>query len=527
MGAPAFGNSERNSRATFFFLLLFGVFIRAWRLGEKPLSCDEGFIYFASKFDAPRKIIEHYRLEQHTPFPNLVSHYWMNIFGDSAVALHAEPLTWSLISMIVFAWAAWTCLPRRAAVGAVATYAFSPFLAEFAQTLRYPAFALLFSTVWITSLLKLSKGGGRWWLLTCCAGATLAVFAHLFNLLAVFCAGCFVVATRKQWGGNSVGVAVCHLIPAVAIVPKILSMTENGVTALAGAAPFGEALAHLLTAPVGGLAGVLFDFCVGRAVDEKTLPLAAVAAALLSFSAVIAVALTGSHNRFEAAMCAAILGGAAVLGWLAMLFRSVDYTSQYYVPLVPLFCVLLGIGADKIGKRAPFVATALLILFSLFSFSCLYVYWTRIDRPHNLKTATEYIEANAKPGDFMVMSPPYGYFIYYYWNETIPASRFSPDYNLWSAPQNNFYKLNADKIQLTEADIGRWHSETASDRKRVWVFWILGHVNTEDKQASAYKWLENNYIKVLEIPVRNNSYETGHIGFLALYEIPRTSEDKP
>ena len=127
----------------------------------------------------------------------------------------------------------------------------------------------------------------------------------------------------------------------------------------------------------------------------------------------------------------------------------------------------------------------------------------------------------------MVMSPPYGYFIYYYWNETIPASRFSPDYNLWSAPQNNFYKLNADKIQLTEADIGRWHSETASDRKRVWVFWILGHVNTEDKQASAYKWLENNYIKVLEIPVRNNSYETGHIGFLALYEIPRTSEDKP
>jgi len=449
----------------------------------------------------------------------------MKIFGDSAVALHAEPLTWSLISMIVFAWAAWTCLPRRAAVGAVAAFAFSPFLAEFAQTLRYPALALLFTTVWILSLFKLSKGGGRWWLLPCCAGATLAVFAHLFNLFAVFCAGCFVVATRKKWGKNAIGVAVCHLIPAVAIAPKILSMRETGVTALAGAAPFGEALAHLLTAPVGGLAGVLFDLCAGRAVDEKTLPLAAVVVALLSFLAVIAAALTGSHNRFEAAMCACILGGAALLGWLAMLFRSVDYTSQYYVPLVPLFCILLGIGADKIGKRALFAATALLILFSLFSFSSLYVYWSRIDRPHNLKTATEYIEANAKPGDFMVMSPPYGYFIYYYWNETIPASRFTPDYDLWSAPQNNYFKLNADRIQLSEADIDRWHRKIASGHKRVWVFWILGHINTEDKQAAARGWLEKNYRRVYEFPVRNNPYDTGHIGVLSLYEIQTISED--
>ena len=237
-------------------VLALGVFTRAYRLGDKVLWGDEGFVLHAATRHSLADLQRIYTLEQHTALPNTIDYFWVRAFGSSMTALHAESLMWSLLALLLFSATMYRVLPRPAAFGAVAAMALNAMLPEYAQMFRYPALAGFFATAWLCSLLMLHRTKRGVWVPVYAAALVLSVFAHLFGLFTVAVLGAFVLVTRQAWGRWHAPLVLVHVLPGLAILPKLLLIRENGITGLAGAVGLPDALHHLARLKRGGHARV-------------------------------------------------------------------------------------------------------------------------------------------------------------------------------------------------------------------------------------------------------------------------------
>lgn len=506
-------------KVLFAILLAAGLFARAYHLGDKVMWSDEGFVYHAAVQPSIHDLRGIYRLEQHTAQHNIVTYCWIRAFGKSMAALHAQSLAWSALTLLIFGALVWKLFPPYAAACALGAMALNPLLAEYAQALRYPALAGLHGMICFASLLMLRRTGRAAWLAAYACGLLLFVFVHLFSALTIASLFIFVLLTRRAWGRLYWPLLACHVIAAAAIVPKLLLMRETGVTGLAAGVAPADIARHLAGVPIGGVADTAFQFAAGRTVPMRALPLSALAGAAAVFGIVAAAALAHARRRFEARLAAFALACPVLLGWASMILRSVHFHPFYFVPLVPLFCMLIGLGADCIRAWRPLAAHALMAAIAAFSVAMLCLYWARIDRPPNYRTLAAHIEDNAQPGDFLAMSPPYFYYIEYYWRDRMPASRFAGDHDLRRAPQNMLVLLNSGRNQITDHDMRTWHRAVASRHKRVWMFWPLGVTNTEDRNATAFRWMEAHYERIYSSKIRNFPHMSEYTGFVALYRV--------
>jgi len=143
----------------------------------------------------------------------------------------------------------------------------------------------------------------------------------------------------------------------------------------------------------------------------------------------------------------------------------------------------------------------------------------RLDRPQNPKTIVEYAADNSRPGDFIVISPPYPFFFDYYWKGYIPVHDFSDDFSIATTPQNTIFLRTAEQRQITASRMDLWHEKLASRFKRVWVLFLFGPVNTEDHSGEARKWLDSHYTKIETLPYMMFPHTGQKVGELILYEI--------
>jgi len=345
------------------------------------------------------------------------------------------------------------------------------------------------------------------------------VFAHLYAIYTVTFLGLFVLLTRREWGRQFWPILLCHGVPALAILPKILLMKKMGVMGMAQGVPLSEALAHLARFPIGGIVVIIYNFCAGRYVDMHIIPAPALLGILAVFGAAAVAAVLNREHRFEAALAVTVLGGTLILGLLMMIFRSVLFNSKYYMPLFGMFSILVGLGAHCLVVKKPRLGPVLLAAYFVFSLVFLSLYWSRLNRPQNTKTVLEYLDKNARPGDFVNMSPPYPWLFEYYWKGDIPAHDFSDDFDTRTRMHNVLFLLSAGERQLTDARMREWHEQVASRYNRVWMLWILGPVNTEDRNGVAKKWMDAHYRKIETVPFRMFPYAHEHIGEVVLYEV--------
>ncbi len=65
----------------------------------------------------------------------------------------------------------------------------------------------------------------------------------------------------------------------------------------------------------------------------------------------------------------------------------------------------------------------------------------------------------------------------------------------------------------------QWHRDVASRYKRVWMFWILGERNTEDKPGFAKRWIDSHYEPVETRRYRMFPYMNDYSGVMVLYKV--------
>ncbi len=394
-------------KTALFVLILAGIFTRSYHLGDKILWIDEGINWRVASFKTVGEIIRYNSFEEHSPFPQIVSNYWVKTFGDSVTALHSQALLWSVAALLVFTFFMFRYFSWEVAFGAATALSLSAFVPEFAQMDRYPSLGMFVASLWWLGLLSYRKSGKTSAALLYGFALVLAVHVHLYAIFTVLALMLFQAAARKSFGKSVIPLIAADFAALFSIAPKYFLMKQMGITELAKQIPIVDALAHLKTFPVGSIVRILLAFCINRSNELESVTVPAAAFILLVFSGVIITAFFHKRHSFEARLCFTLLAIPMLLGWLAMIFKGTYFQSQYYFPPYLPFCILLGIGADRLRQWKPALAPALFAAYCALSFSFLHVYWSRINRPENIKTLLEYTAKNERRGDFLTISPPY------------------------------------------------------------------------------------------------------------------------
>lgn len=501
-------------------VLALGFFFRAHRLGDKILWIDEGISWKVASFKNVNEIIEYNRYEEHTPLPQIIDHYWIKMAGDSVAALHLESLIFSTLALLIFTATVFSCMDWRAAFASTVAYSLSAALPSYAQTLRHPALASLFTQIWLFALFAYMKNKKPSALLLYFAALSICVYIHMYTLYTIAGLALYFIMFRKEIKGQVVALMAASVAAICSIIPKFLTMRETGVDKLGTHVPLGEAIAHLQKLPVGGLLRNMIFFCIGDTLIVEQLPVVALVLILAFYVYIAIMALANKDFRSVAAMSVIVLATALSLGFLGMVFKGFYFYAKYYSAIVSLFSILFGIGVAQIWKTNRNAAIMAMAISGAISATILQTYyWSNLDRPENMKTILQHVKDNEKPGDFLNISPPYTYNFDYYWKGNMPVRDFSNDFDPKTTPHNNIFLITAKNRQMTDARVERWHRQLASKHKRVWMFWILGTANTEDKDRVAEKWLNSHYREIERIPYRQMPYMRDYSGVMVLYEI--------
>lgn len=509
-----------NHHTLLITILLLGVFTRSFMLGQKVMFIDEGISWRVAKMPSVEKIVKYNRLEEHSPLPQILDHYWIHVAGDSVAALHLQSLIWSLLTLGVFTMFAFETLSRKAAFAAVTAFSLSAAVPNYAQMLRYPALCSLAVMLYLWALFRYMKKPSAGLLVLYTSGLIFSLYLHLYSLFFIIAMAAYFIVFGRRHKVNIWPVLAAHAVSIAAISPKFFLMASQGINALAERESLQGALEHLAQFPVGALVRVYYFFCAGDFIALETLPGFATCGIMLVFAIVVFAALFSKEHPREAWFFAFLIGTSVLLGFFAMIFKGSYFSSKYYVPLIGPFCLLLGMGTDRIRTWKPWAAPALAVAYAALSFSLLgFFYWGRMTRPENTKTVLESIAKESKPGDFINISPPYTFLFDYYWKGSLPVHDFSRDFDPATTPHNNIFLLTAGQRQLTEQRMLTWHQGAASQYKRVWILWILGRKNTEDTNGIAGAWLDSHYRKIKTIPYRMFTNTDEYSSELVLYEI--------
>lgn len=499
-------------------VILFGVFTRAYRLGDKVLWVDEGINWKLTQ-GSTSETMEYFRLEQHSPLPQLIDNFWVRQVGDSVMALHAEPLIWSVLTLLVFTFTVIEFFPWKVAVSATIIFSLNALVPEFAQTFRYPAFSGFTAAVWFYALMSYLRKGGVLRLAFYAVALAAFVHTHLYMSFVVFSLFAFVLAFRKTLKGKVAPLLCAQGIAFASIVPKIMQILSVGVSEKAPAVPMAEVVTHLKTIPIGCFVKLFYNFFAGQYIEPENLPALALAFLLVTFGVIAIAGFINKERKFEMWLSTIIIVGAAAQVWLVMVLRRAPFGGRYFIPHAMFFCLILGIGVERIWRWKPKLAGLTLIFISLTSLCFLNHYWRNIDRPENYKTAMEYITTNALAGDFVNISPPYTPLFEYYWKGTPPANIFFGDYEISNALHNNTFYINSGEYQIREEQMNRWHKTIAVKYNRLWMLWPLGAINTEDRAGVAVKWLDAHYERVETRPFRLFPYSETYTGEVVLYRV--------
>ncbi|MBW3580056.1 MAG: glycosyltransferase family 39 protein [Actinobacteria bacterium] len=317
---------------------------------EVSLWLDEGIsVGIASHplVDIPALLVQ----DGSPPLYYLLLHGWMNLFGDSAVAVRSLSLLFALAMVPAAYFAGRSLFGRRAGWIAATLAATSPYLSYWGREARMYTLLALVSLVAVTSLLHVfafRRPRRRHWLAVLTVSLALVLYIHNWGLHLVAAAA---LATTACWFVRPdrrrvlVDAAIAFGGAALLYAPWVPSLwrqlRETG-------APWSVApIPREAVSAVGSVLG-----------DERVLVALLVAAG----APLVRLALQSHSGEGRAATSLAVLCGATVvLAWTVAQFAP-GWSPRYFgIFLAPLL-VVAALGLSR-GGATGLVAFALIVLF--------------------------------------------------------------------------------------------------------------------------------------------------------------------
>lgn len=439
--------------------------LRVWGLEFQSLWRDETDALFFATRPLARVLATFAIPGRNGPLYFLLLKGWRALAGETEFALRFPsvlastavlPLTWAVARRL-------GC--PRAGAWALPLLAFSPFLVWYAQDAKMYAsvlFAVLLGT-WLFLKALEERRPLVWVAYGLTVGASL--YLHLLTFLAVGVHACWFLlearargVPRAAWvGAAALGAAA---LPVLAWgVPLVLSGYESGHVFY----PLDAMARALLFAFVGGIGGMPGLWAL---IPSLFLALAGAALGL------------GDRAARGPTLCLLLWLVVPVLVLFAISLRVPLFTERYLIWTVPAWCLLMGMGLERVATAARGVfprvlAAALLAAVLVLDLAPL---WTQVHVPikSDFRSVAAYLGDRWEPGDLVLFQMPHARRTFqYYWRRP---------YRWAEGPYTNYGQ--------PPEEVARQMEGLTTGHRRVWL--VLSEPEMWDRRGLTRRWLEEH-----------------------------------
>ncbi|MGD2050378.1 MAG: glycosyltransferase family 39 protein, partial [Chloroflexota bacterium] len=450
----------------FVAVLLFGFFLRVYRLDWQELRGDEAFSYLFASQPAAEIIPDLLGDgDPHSPFHYLMLHGWMNLAGDSEFAMRAISVMAGVLAIALMVQLGRQLDGNRLGLLLAFLVAVSQSLVWVGQDVRNQYVLALTFALLATVVLARVMQNPDWklWVLYALACAA-TVYSHYYGLFALIGHGAYLFlkpARRKQWLAwlaSLTGAVLLFLPWLVVMLPPLLEAGQLGDPSTP------DLTRHLITVGIELASGSVLESRVARWLFVG----------LLLISAVGLRALWRRQRAWAGLLLAWILS--AALGIYLVRYSRATFNAFYIAVAAPAWWALIGLGILALWRRregwAQFMALAALsitVLVAVFSLGNYY-FNERYSRSFGYREMAAQLESQASADDIFVAHYPDPNFDYYLRELPLPRTMQPATYQ--------------DTGQQTDQDL----AELAAQYDRLWF--VPAHRSNWDPEDVAYRWLD-------------------------------------
>ena len=384
----------RFKRAAIFLwvILLLGAGVRAYRVGEEGIWLDEG-VSIARAGSPVSRIVSGRDPDPSPPLYYLLLHFWIKVFGDSELSIRIPSVIFGVLAVFAIYRAGGVFFDRRTGLTAALFLALAAFPVYFSREARMYPLLLLLSLVSYYFLGKMLRGGGPVAAAGYICATAGALYTHNLGISTVLAQNIFILCVLRKkdipirrWYTLQ-GLLLILYLPALATLLRQLTVIGKSFWSPPPSAldPVRTIVSYAgsLPAAAGLVALAAFAFFPRQPIEEG--------------------ADRGASARGNVLLVSWLLTP-ILLPFLASLISTPIYISRITIAAAPALYLLAARGAVRIpgkGRRAVLTGlTGLLLVLPLREFY-------RPLRTEPWREVVRMVEAEAKPGDGVLVSPPW------------------------------------------------------------------------------------------------------------------------
>jgi uncharacterized membrane protein len=403
--------------------------LRFVELGHDSIWVDEAFSARVANLGVADLIRSATSEDTNPPLYYVLLHFWIDVFGDSEVALRALSAVVGILLVFVVFKLGERLSSVRAGLLAALFAAVSSFLVHYSQEARVYSLLALLSACSYYFLLDLLDEWQSWRVAWYVVFTTALLYAHTYGLFVLLAQMAFVavgVLWRKDWlrvGWRRLGVAL--VVPLVFAIPWFVVFAGHVRDEVEGGS--GTKLGWLGKPSLRDLPGTLSGYAGSR-------PALLVALVALAAAAYFAVRKTdgpallsqlGRDRRFGLLVLWAAVP--VVVPFALSFVVTPIYQFKYTIPAAVACYLILALAVESVAPRVALAAGAVVA----GAFLVMTVRYYGDYETEEWRQATTYLNDRARPGDVILFDSSVGKEAFdYYWRRSdvqeVVGSRLEP-----------------------------------------------------------------------------------------------------
>jgi uncharacterized membrane protein len=387
-------------------ILIAGTLLRVYDLGTESLWLDEGISIFRARL-SPSQLFESLSLSTHQPLYYLILHYWINLFGDSAISVRSLSSVFGVLSVFMMYKVAKGICGEKAGLMSALIMGVSVFHVWYSQEARNYSLVTLLSLISMYYFIRLRQKADSRHSIGYVIPSGLLLYTHYFGFFVILAQHCYLLGMRmffrernqeffRRWVIVQAALVVSYL-PWFAVLKVQASLWQKGRAMEWITAPRLSSVYESFETYAGsGSLLVLFLILMVFAVfghEKNRGPGAG----------------SGSHdqilrrNNMEKLLLLGIwLCVPVFVPFVLSFLLKPMYMTRFTIAASPAFYILAARGIQNIPTRF-FRALIPLLIIVLSSMNVL-EYYGRVDK-QQWREVAGYIDKSARTGDVVIFIP--------------------------------------------------------------------------------------------------------------------------
>ncbi|MBU0477886.1 glycosyltransferase family 39 protein [bacterium] len=382
-------------------IVLFGCFLRLYKIGSKSLWLDEAYSVYITKLSLFEMLSQIIKADIHPPFYNLLLHFWVTL-GSTEWYVRLLSALFSVIIIWIVYLIGKNLFSAKAGIIASLITSISSYQIYYAQEARlYALITLLCALSLLAFIRALKTHSTKTWILLCLINI-LALYTYIYS--AFFIIGEYVIAVwfSKSAKSSMKIILLTILVTCLVFIPEILVLFSRKAEIVNLLKPF----------DLSSIIVMLPQFILGYFLLQSGLTAIMV---FILFAIIIAVGVFYDRYNKNIYLLILLIVIPVIITILSP-FRTTDFQSKHLIFISPVIYLLIAHSVTKIHKKS--VSALVLIFVVLLNLASLRIYYSRDFVKENWRDVALFVSKNSMQDDIICYNPSYAGFGFDYYDKT-------------------------------------------------------------------------------------------------------------